>query len=123
MSKTLDQNITKGKFNTNNDRTATTNLQKHQIGKPAKQIRAEAEQDLFWNDFNSAPKFNKTHQLDGIEGAASQDPTMIGSSKNPLTANENTRMPKLKSKIGMDRNSMVVPNQQQPQNGFKNKIK
>lgn len=48
---------------------------------------------------------------------------MIGSSKNPLTANENmrTQMPKLKSKIGMDRNSVVVPKQQQY--GIKNKYK
>ena len=119
MSKTIDSNIMRGKFNTQNDRTATTNLQRHNLGKPAKQIRAEAEQDIFWTDFN-ANKLNKTHQADNKEttttrhDGASQDPTMIGSSKNPLTANENmrTQMPKLKSKIGMDRNSVVVPKQQ-----------
>lgn len=117
MSKTIDANIMKGKFNTQGDRNSNTNMQRHNIGKPAKQIRAEAEQDIFWSDFN-AQKFNKTHQMETKDASttrndvASQDPTQIGSSKNPLTANENTRMPKLKSKIGMDRNSVVVPNQQ-----------
>lgn len=78
--------------------------------KPVHQRIKEAEQDIFWSDFQPGQAQPGPKHPDG-GGNLSMEVTDI-SNKNPLSANERLRKRSSKPKkvLGQDRNSLFVAN-------------